>query len=112
MRAIDLAEMLRKLLDVKINKCRKEMLDTYMQIEVERIQAQIMVYQWVQTRIQDIVIENESKDTKITFIYVDNFLQGKPDYITSTFSPWNSYSPTISTGLFSAYQVTGIMSFV
>jgi hypothetical protein len=26
MRAIDLAEMLRKLLDVKINKCRKEML--------------------------------------------------------------------------------------
>jgi hypothetical protein len=48
MRAIDLAEMLRKLLDVKINKCRKEMLDTYMQIEVERIQAQIMAYQWVQ----------------------------------------------------------------
>jgi hypothetical protein len=41
MGAIDLAEMLRKLLDVKINKCRKEMLDTYMQIEVERIQAQI-----------------------------------------------------------------------
>jgi hypothetical protein len=48
----------------------------------------------------------------ITFTYVDNFLQGKPDYITSTFSPWNSYSPTISTGLSSAYQVTGIMSFV
>jgi hypothetical protein len=38
MREVDLtfAEMLRKLLDVKINKCRKEMLDTYMQIEVER----------------------------------------------------------------------------
>jgi hypothetical protein len=48
----------------------------------------------------------------ITFIYVDNFLQGKPDDITSTFSPWNSYSPTISPGLSSAYQVAWIMSFV
>ena len=47
----------------------------------------------------------------ITFIYVDNFLQGKPDYITSTFSPWSSYSPTVSTGLSSAYLVE-IMSFV
>jgi hypothetical protein len=48
----------------------------------------------------------------ITFIYVDNFLQGKPDYITSLYSPWSSYSPTISPGLSSAYQVTWIMSFV
>jgi hypothetical protein len=53
MRAVDLAEMLREVLDVKIRKCRREMLDTYMQIEVERIQAQIMAYQWVQARIQD-----------------------------------------------------------
>ena len=45
MRAIDLAEMLREVLDVKIKKCRKEMLDTYIPIEVERIQAQIMAYQ-------------------------------------------------------------------
>jgi hypothetical protein len=65
MRAVDLAETLREVLDVKIRKCRKEMLDTHMSIEVERIQAQIMAYQWVQARIQDIVIENESKDTKI-----------------------------------------------
>jgi hypothetical protein len=48
----------------------------------------------------------------ITFIYVDNFLQGKSDSITSTFSQWNSYSPTISPRLSSAYQVVGIMSFV
>jgi hypothetical protein len=43
------------------------MSDTYMPIEVERIQAQIMAYQWVQARIQDIMIdiENQSKDTKI-----------------------------------------------
>jgi hypothetical protein len=51
MRAVDLAEKLRELLDVKIRKCRREMLDTYMPIEVERIQAQIMAYQWVQGRI-------------------------------------------------------------
>ena len=69
MRAVDLslAEMLRELLDAKIKKSRREMLDAYMPIEVERIQAQIMAYQWVQAWIQDmmIVIENESKDTKI-----------------------------------------------
>jgi hypothetical protein len=65
MKAVVLAEMLRDVLDAKIRKCRKEMLDTYMQIQVERIQAQIMAYQWVQARIQDIVIQNEDKDTKI-----------------------------------------------
>jgi hypothetical protein len=65
MRAVDLAEKLRVVLEAKINKCRREMFDTYMQIEVERIQAQIMAYQWVQARIQDIVIQNESQDTKI-----------------------------------------------
>jgi len=65
MKAVDLAEMLRKLLEAKINKCRREMLDTHMPIEVERLQAQIMAFQWIQGRIQDIVIENESKDTKI-----------------------------------------------
>jgi hypothetical protein len=65
MRAVELAEKLREVLDVKIKKSRREMLDTYMPIDVERIQAQIMAYQWVQARIQDMVIENESKDTKI-----------------------------------------------
>ena len=67
MKAVDLtlAEMLREVLDVKIRKCRKEMLDTYTQIEVERIQARIMAYQWVQPRLQDLLINNESKDTKI-----------------------------------------------
>jgi hypothetical protein len=69
MKAVVLAEMLRDVLDGKIGKCRKEMLDTYRQIEVERIQAQIMAIQWVQARIQDIVINNnnhgEDKDTKI-----------------------------------------------
>ena len=69
MRAVDLslAERLRELLDAKIKKSRREMLDAYMPIEVERIQAQIMAYQRVQAWIQDmmIVIKNESKDTKI-----------------------------------------------
>ena len=36
-----------------------------MPVEVESIQAQIMAYQWVQARIQDLVIQNEDKDTKI-----------------------------------------------
>ena len=48
------------------------MLDTYMPIDAERIQSQIMAYQWVGAPIQDIVINinndnnnNECKDTKI-----------------------------------------------
>jgi hypothetical protein len=67
MKAVDLtlAEKLREVLEAKINKCRREMLDIHMPIEVERIEAQIMAYQWVQARIQDIVIENEDKETKI-----------------------------------------------
>jgi hypothetical protein len=67
MNAVDLsiAEMLRQTLEAKINKTRKEILDTYMPIEVQRLEAQIMTLQWVQARLQDIVINNESKDTKI-----------------------------------------------
>jgi hypothetical protein len=37
MKEVGLAEMLRDILDIKIRKCREEMLDTYTQIEVERI---------------------------------------------------------------------------
>ena len=57
--------MLRETLEAKINKIRREILDTYMPIEVERLEAQIMAIQWVQARIQDLVINNASKDTKI-----------------------------------------------
>ena len=62
MKAVVLAEMLRDVLDGKIKKCRKEMLDSYMQIEVERIQAQIMAYQWVQDRLQDLVNNNNNNN--------------------------------------------------
>jgi hypothetical protein len=48
----------------------------------------------------------------ITFIYVDNFLQGKPDYIGSDFNPFSSFSPTTSPDLYFAYQSIGIISFV
>ena len=66
MKAVVLAEMLRETLEAKINKIRREILhDTNTPIEVERMEAQIMAYQCVQARIQDIVINNEDKDTKI-----------------------------------------------
>ena len=66
------AERVRHMLDVKINHLRVAMdksdnLPSKDMLMI-RIQAQIMAYQWVQARIQDmmIVIENESKeDTKI-----------------------------------------------
>ena len=66
MKAVVLAEMLRETLEAKINKIRREIVhDTNTPIEVERMEAQIMAYRWVQARIQDIVINNEDKDTKI-----------------------------------------------
>lgn len=48
----------------------------------------------------------------ITFIYIDNFLQRKPDFITTQFNPWASYSPTTSSNVVSAYQIMWIVSFV
>ena len=57
--------MLRDVLDAKIRKCRKEMLDAYQQIQVERIQAQIMAYQWVQDRVQDLVTSNDNINGEI-----------------------------------------------
>jgi hypothetical protein len=32
-----------------------------MPIEVDRLEAQIMAYQWVQARLEDLVIKNEDK---------------------------------------------------
>jgi hypothetical protein len=51
MKAVVLAEMLRETLEAKINKIRREIQVTYMPIEVERLEAQIMAIQWVQARI-------------------------------------------------------------
>jgi len=48
----------------------------------------------------------------VTYIYADNFLQGKPDYITSDFNPFTSYAPTASPALVLLYQSIGIISFV
>jgi hypothetical protein len=56
--------MLREVLDAKINQIRRDILDTYMPTEVERLEAQIMALQWVQGRLQHLLINNESKDTK------------------------------------------------
>jgi hypothetical protein len=64
MKAVDLVEILREL-EAKINRCKREMRDCTITIEADRILAQIMAYQWVQGRIQDLVIENEGKDTKV-----------------------------------------------
>ena len=54
MGVVDLAEMLRVSSDDKINKIRRQILDTYIRIEVDGLQAQIMALQSVQGRIQDL----------------------------------------------------------
>jgi hypothetical protein len=65
MKAVVLAEMLRETLEAKINKIRREILDTYMPIEVERLEAQIITYQWVQTHIQDLIPNNVTMDWSV-----------------------------------------------
>jgi hypothetical protein len=65
MKVVDLAEMLRETLEAKIIMCKREIRHSTIPIEGERILAQIMAYQWVQARIQDLVTNNEDKDTKI-----------------------------------------------
>jgi hypothetical protein len=65
MKAVVLAEMLRETIEAKINKTRREVRDTYFPMEVEWLEAQIMAYQWVQARLQDLVINNEDKETRI-----------------------------------------------
>jgi hypothetical protein len=51
MRAVELAEMLRELLEEKINKCKREIrFECTMPTEEDRLQAQIMAYQWIQAR--------------------------------------------------------------
>ena len=61
------AVVLGETLEAKINKIRREIQVTYMPIEVERLEAQIMAIRWVQARIQDLVINNhgEDKDAKV-----------------------------------------------
>jgi hypothetical protein len=52
MRAVELAEMLREVIESKINKCTRQMRwEPTIPIEEDRLQAQIMALQWVQARI-------------------------------------------------------------
>jgi hypothetical protein len=48
----------------------------------------------------------------ITFIYVEDFLQRKPGFISSEYNPWQQFSPRISADLAAAYQLGGIISFL
>jgi hypothetical protein len=56
----ELAEMLREVIRVKINRCKREIRDCTITI-TDRILAQIVAYRWVQSRILDIIISNEVK---------------------------------------------------
>ena len=48
---VDFAERLRYVLELKINKCRREIRDCTIPMEADRLLAQIMAFQWVQGRI-------------------------------------------------------------
>ena len=52
--------MLRELLEAKIKNINAR--HPYIRIEVETVQAQVMALQWVQGRIQDLILNTVTTD--------------------------------------------------
>ncbi|MFL6507160.1 MAG: hypothetical protein ACJ704_04400 [Nitrososphaeraceae archaeon] len=59
--------MLREVLYAKINQIRRDILDTYMPTEVERLEAQIMALQWVQERLQIYSLTMKAKTLRYAY---------------------------------------------
>jgi hypothetical protein len=59
---VDFAEMLRALLEDKINECGSDIHESNIRAETDKIMVKIQALEWVQGRIQDIIINNVTKD--------------------------------------------------
>jgi hypothetical protein len=61
---IDFAETLRESLEAKINEFRRDMRRSYSLKEADVLMIKIQALEWVQGRIQDLVINKVEKETK------------------------------------------------
>jgi hypothetical protein len=59
---IDFAETLRESLEAKINEFRRDMRRSYSLKEADVLMIKIQALEWVQGRIQDLVINIEKKE--------------------------------------------------
>ncbi len=48
----------------------------------------------------------------VAYVYIESFIYLKPEFITSTYNPWASFSPVISDELEFAYQLISVVSFI
>ena len=65
MRIVDFAEMLQGSINEKIKECQGSMHKAHNPIYNKSLEVEIEALEWVQGQIQHLVINNESKDTKI-----------------------------------------------
>jgi hypothetical protein len=65
MRIIDFAEMLQGSINEKIKDCRESIHKLHNPIYNQSLEVEIEALEWVQGQIQHLVINNESKDTKV-----------------------------------------------
>jgi hypothetical protein len=64
MKVVEFAEILRGTIDEKINKCTCDMHEFHNPVYNDSLMIQIQALEWVQGRIQDLMINNERKETK------------------------------------------------
>jgi hypothetical protein len=62
---VDFAERLRCVIDLKINKLRIAMEKSNTPIEGDMLMIRIQALEWVQGRIQDLVINNVTRDWQV-----------------------------------------------
>ena len=65
MRIVDFADMLQGSINEKIKECKDSIHKLHNPIYNQSLEVEIDTLEWVQGQIQNLVINNERKDTKI-----------------------------------------------
>jgi len=65
MRIVDFADMLQGSINEKIKECKDSIHKLHNPIYNQSLELEIETLEWVQGQIQHLVINNESKDTKL-----------------------------------------------
>ena len=65
MRIVEFANMLQGSINEKIKDCKDSMHQAHNPIYNKSLEVEIESLEWVQDQIQHLVINNESKDTKV-----------------------------------------------
>jgi hypothetical protein len=81
-KVVDFAERLRYMLELKINKLRITMQkESNTRGETYMIMIRIQALEWVQGRIQDIIVNNVTRDWPVYDTQINNFYLNLPSTI-------------------------------